>query len=288
MKLPIRYSTYLKNKLLGGEINERGNKYEGYFTTFKIVEYINQFPSSLDQIAISSQESTFVDDLLILKNGHRTMFQLKSSKALNWGLARKLKTLNFDFSIQRRIELFYKRNFRFCLVVANPTLQTSLNKSLPSQLKKCTDVFMFPYHDSIQKQIINDPIFRGELEKLIAFPSATVDKLESLATTMLGVWQATNKKKIVLEDIQLRLEQIGYAFIKPKIPKNIDPNTEVILDAIPHFKYVVNNNYLTWSYKATDSGVIPYQVGSADFVNIEMEIQTVKPVDFITLEKIIS
>ena len=288
MKLLNRHRSYLTKKQLGGEINERGNRYEGYFTTFKIAEHINLYPHKLNHITISSQDATFVDDLLITNDRQRTLFQLKTSKKLKWGLARKLKTLNFDFSIQRRIELYFNRDFRLCLVVANTDLQSSLLMALPSQLRKCTDILMFPSHESIQKQILNDPLFRAELEKLIAFPSATVDKLESLATTILGIWHATNKKQIRLEELQSKLEEIGYAFIRPRIACNLDPSTKDILDAIPDFRYVINNNYLSWSYKTADSGVIPYQIGSQDFVNIALQIHTEKPVDFLTLEKIIS
>jgi len=288
MKLTKNITKYLNNKLRGGEVNERGNKYEAYFTTYKIAESINLYPTKTDLIFISSQEYAFVDDLLIINNGNRTLFQLKSSKKLKWGLARKLKTLNFDFSIQRRIEIFHKRNFRLCLVVANNTLQNNLIKVLPLQLKSCTNIVLFKYNDTIQKQIINDPFFRSELEKLIAFKSPTVDKLESLASTILGVWNATNKKNIILEDIYLKLEQIGYSFIKPRVIVDINIATKAVLDLIPDFIYVCNNNYLTWSYKTFDKGVIPYQIGSVEFVNIEREIQGIAPKNFLTLEKIIA
>ena len=288
MKLATHINKYLNNKLRGGSVNEQGNKYEQYFTTYKIIEHLNLYPTKTSLISISAQESAFVDDLLITNNGDRNLFQLKSSKELKWGVAKKMKTLNFDFSIQRRIEIFFKRNFRLCLVVANNSLQTNLTKALPSQLKSCTDIFLFPYHDTIQKQILHDPSFKAELEKLIALSSPTVDKLESLATTILGSWNATNKKSILLEDLYSRLEQVGYTFIKHRTIIDIQPLTRDILNQIPDFIYICNNNYMTWNYKSTDSGVIPYQIGSVEFVNIENEIQKVTPKNFLILEKIIS
>jgi len=76
--------------------------------------------------------------------------------------------------------------------------------------------------------------------------------------------------------------------MKPRVIVDIQAETKDILDLIPDFVYVCHNNYLTWSYKLTDSGVIPYQIGSAKFVNIENEIQRISPNNFLTLEKIIA
>lgn len=288
MKLSSPVFKYLKNKIKGGEINERGNKYEGYFATFKILEYFNLHPGQLNQIIISSQESSFVDDLLIVKDENRHLYQLKSSKSLAWGSAKKLKTLNFDFYIQKKIERFSKRKFRLGLVVSIKDLRDKLNQNLPAQLQDCTDVVHFPCCESLQKQILTDSKFRQELEKLSALRSPTVDKLESLAATVLGAWNASNKKNLNLEYLYLKVEEIGYAFIKPRIIHNISSPTKNILDQIKGFTYICHGNYLTWEYGPADKGVIPYQIGSSEFEEIEKKIQSAVPKDFITLEEIIS
>lgn len=286
MKLTAKINKYLNNKLRGGEVNERGNRYENYFATFRILELINNSPTLTKSIYISSQEKAFVDDLLIKVDQERELYQLKSSKKLKWGFGKKIKTLNFDFSIQRGIENFHKRNFKLFLTVSNESLRNDLNVSLPKHLKKCTRIILFPYYDSIQKQIENDSKFKDELIKLSALNSPTTDKLESLAATILGAWNSSNKKMIQLEDLYTKIENIGYSFIKARVINNIAADTKSVLDSIPDFKYIISNNYLTWEYKK-DSGFIPYQIGSNEFNIIEEKIKIENPKNFITLEKIL-
>lgn len=285
MKLTKKIDQYLIHKLRGGEVNERGNKYENYFAAFRIIKLINNFPAQTDSIFISSQESAFVDDLLIKVKKQRQLYQLKSSQRLKWGFGRKLKTLNFDFSIQRRIEIFFNREFQLFLTVANVPLKNSLNNSLPKHLKKCTEVLLFPYNDSIQNQIINDRNFKTELTKLSALPAPTTDKLESLAAAILGFWVASNKKMVCLEDLYSKLENMGYPFIKSRSTHNLQQHTIDILDAVPDFSYTVSGNYLEWTFSDKERGVIPYQIGSEEFNNIEEKIRINNPENFITLEK---
>ncbi len=284
MKLTKNIQKYLNNKLLGGEINERGNRYENYYTTYKLIESFNSYKKDYDKIYFSSQENSFVDDLVITIKSHRHIFQLKTSKKLNWGLARKLKTLNFDFSIQSRIEKFKKSSYNLYLIV----LKDNLKNKLPKQLKNCADVIMFPYNDSLQKQIINDAKFKKELVEMCAIDSPSVDKLESLAATILGAWGASNKKNICIENLYKNVELINYAFIKSREKNQLDDKVYKIINAIPSFKFVVHNNYFSWEYKSNDSGVIPHQLGSPEFISIENEIIRINPKDFITLEPIIS
>lgn len=288
MELTKRVTQYLGRKLLGGAINERGNKYEGYFTVFKITVNINLFPAKCDKVFFSAQEAAFVDDLLIDIDSLRQLYQLKTSKSLDWGLARLLKAINFDFSIQRQIEIYYKRKFELSLVVSYPTLANNLIASIPRHLKPCTKIIFFPYYDSFQKQILNDPIFRNELEKLSGLSSPSIDKLEALAASILGCWGATDKKRICLEEIYLKVQSFGYSFIKPRVVNKLSSKTIAILDKIPDFTYIENNGYFTWKYKSADSGIIPYQIGSIEFNKIELDIQAINPKDFTTLEKTIS
>lgn len=287
MKLTKKAAIYLDKKLLGGAINEKGNKYESYFTVHQIVTNANLFPNSTSTIFISSQENSFVDDLLVDNSSFRYLYQLKTSKKLSWSLARIMKTINFDFSIQRRIEIFYKRKFELGLVVSYSTLEANLKKSLPKHLSSCTKIIYFPYHDSLPKQIINDSAFRLELEKLSGLTTPTTDKLESLAACILGFWSSTNKKKISLKSILSKVESLGYSFIKPRVIHKLSPATLTILDKIPDFKYIEANGYLTWKYKTTDSGTIQYQIGSAEFNRIESDIQINNPADFSELEKLL-
>lgn len=287
MKLTKRVRSYLQKKLLGGFINQRGNTYENYFALFKILQKANKYSSSLSTIQYSAQETEFVDDLLVLEGSKRFLYQLKTSKRVSWGSG-LIKTLKFDFVAQKQREIFYKRQFELTLVVSSPTLQSSLVSTLPKGLRHCTNVFMFPYYETITKQILYDPAFRTELENLSAINNPTTDKLDALASCLLGFWEASSKKGILLSEIINKVENLGFSFIKPRVIHTLSHNSKSILDVIPDFKYLESNGYFAWTYKATDSGIIPYPIGSAEFNNIEKDIQLNKPTAFKDLEIIIS
>lgn len=287
MKFTKRVSNYLQKKNLGGFINQRGNTYENYFALFRIIQNANKYSSALSTIKYSAQETTFVDDLLVLEGSKRFLYQLKTSKSLSWGSG-LISTLKFDFAIQKKIENFYKRQFELTLVVSFPALQTSLTTTLPRGLKNCTKIFLFPYHETMSKQILNDPAFKVELEALSALKNPTTDKLDALASCLLGFWEASSKKGILLSEIISKVENLGYSFIKPRVIHTLSHMSKSILDVIPDFKYLESNGYFAWSYKTTDSGIIPYQIGSIEFNNIEKDIQLNNPTSFKDLELLIS
>lgn len=287
MKLPKKISTYLNKKNLGGQINQRGNTYENYFALFRILQNANKHLLALSTIKYSAQEATFVDDLLVIEGSKRFLYQLKTSKKLSWGSG-LIRTLKFDFTIQKKIENFHKRQFELAIVVSYLTLQTNLSTTLPKGLKTCTKVFLFPYHETISKQIQNDNAFKTELETLSALTNPTLDKLEALASCILGFWEASSKKGIVLSDIIGKVEKIGFSFIRPRVIHTLSSMSKSILDVIPSFKYLAINGYFTWTYGTTDSGIIPHQIGSAEFNKIEKDIQHINPKTFTDLEPLIS
>lgn len=174
------------------------------------------------------------------------------------------------------------------LVVSLKALETSLKSKLPKALKSCTSVFLFPCYDTIYKQIINDGSFSSELQSLCALSNPTTDKLEALASCVLGFWEASSKKGILLSDVIDKVENIGYSFIKPRVIHNLSKASESILDAIPDFNYLQANGYFAWTFKTTDSGIIPFQIGSVEFNKIENDIQVNKPKVFTDLEILIS
>ncbi len=281
----MSFRKYFKNKQRGGAVNHRGNTYEQYFATFKIIESINNYPTTLSQVKISTQTNSFVDDLFILNGVVRHFFQLKTSIKLSW--RKGFKSLQFDFLVQKRLELYNKRKFRLNLVTSQLQLKNTLTTSLPSGLKGCTNVVYFPYYESIPKQITNDTEFKKQLVALCAINS--VDKLEALAQCVVGVWVSCDQKNIVLSDILSQVRNMGYSFIKTDVPSYLDQSTIDILNNINNFNYKINSGgYFEWEYKSTDKGIIPFPLHTDEFKNIEREINSLKSADFNQLEPIIS
>lgn len=283
-----RHHQYLVNKQRGGAVNQKGNQYENFFALFKIIHYANTFPNHLEKIRLSAQSKSFVDDLLINNKRTREYYQLKTSKRLAWGIGKKKGTLNFDFSNQRNIEKKRKARFVLNLVVQDLILRNKLLQKRPKHLKTCTNLVHFPYFDSILKQIANDSNFRTQLELLSAINTPPKDKLEALANCILGYWVSSMAKGVVLAEIISKVQNIGASFIKPKIVKKMSKKVFSILSLIPNFTFVQTYGYVSWEYRNTDSGVIPYVIGSKEFNKIEKQIELAKPNNFSTLETLIS
>lgn len=280
---------YHSNKLKGGANNEKGNRFENHFAIFKVTEYLNSYSESKAQVVFSSQVEAFVDDLLIiLEEDNKEFYQIKNSKSLKWEHGNKQKSLCYDFLNQKRIEKDQYSKFKLFLIVSSEPLQLSLTRSLPKSLLPYTEVVFFPYSDSIHNLVSQHLVFREELKKLIAVNSPPIDKLEALATAILGVWNACNKKDISLEDIYTHLEKMSLSFIRPREIFYLSYEIQLVLDLIPNFSYIVHNNYLTWKFKNTDTGIIPFPIGTPDFEEIETEILVQKPSSFEALETIIA
>jgi hypothetical protein len=285
MKPTRRQRAYLKNKIRGGDVNQRGNNYELFFAVHKVSGIIGDFANTLQDIFISSQVNAYVDDFHIYyrnKNNHE-YYQLKTSRLLTWGTG--MKSIQFDFNEQKKIEIGNKTRYKLFLVVCQPTLRRKLAATIPRKLKNCTGIQYFPYYNSIQKQIANDPNFKARLSALCAFPGT--DKLEALAIVLLGAWAGSDKKDIPASSLVNQVRTVGYAFLKSGLPLFLRPDTHRILTAIPGFSYQIVNGYFEYNYPPCDHGQVPYPLDSVKFRNIEDEINARHPTTFGDLEQII-
>ncbi|SFD14963.1 hypothetical protein SAMN05518672_101746 [Chitinophaga sp. CF118] len=280
------HKKYLINKLRGGRINERGNTFENYYACYKIMQITHAFPLQLHDFLISSQATSFVDDLYIndVKEKNESFYQLKMGNDLSWGT--KFQSLFFDFNKQKNILQYRKRKFKLYLVVGCSIVFEKMKKSLPAKLKKCTIIEYFPSHHSINSQLINNSQFRDVVSHLCALND--LNKLEALASCILGAWGSTNKNNIPISDILNRVRNMGYSYLKSDIPLYISPTLDSILRNISGFSYEIKNGYFSWTYGTADSGSIPNSIDSTEFRNIESEIIKEVPKTFDDLEKIMA
>lgn len=242
--------------------------------------------SQLHHFLVSAQTFSFVDDFYIydIEDKRASYYQLKTNTDLSWGS--KFKTLFFDFNKQKNHLRYLKRKFRLYLVVANIVVHNKMLASLPSRLKKYTQIEFFPLHDSINSQLTNDAQFKSVVTDLCAL--SDLNKLEALATCILGAWEATNKNNIPVSDILNSIRNMGYSYLKRNIPLYISSGVDNILCNIPAFSYEIKGGYLSWTYGTADKGDIPWSIDSAEFRNIEAEIMKKAPKTFDDLENIIS
>jgi hypothetical protein len=275
---------YLSSKLRGGDSNERGNRYESHFALYNILCLLSCDREERSKYLVTSQCRSFVDDLLITKNG-KEYYQLKSGKKVNWGI-NLIGNIHFDFHQQKRIEKKHKSKFSLSLVVSSNELKKSLDKNIPKVISDVTSVVFFPYYESVSRQIKENNNFKEKLESLIALDNPSDDKLEALASVVLGYWESTEKKDVLIESIYLKIENYNCSFLKSSSTTNIDENVETILRSINGFLFKNENGNFVWSYNGKDSGVFGNKIGSEEFKSFEENVLKMNPVNFDNLEMI--
>jgi len=151
-----RTKAYLAKKQLGGEINQRGNDYELTFTCYRIMQFIRDYLTNLHGVIFSSQHPGFVDDLYINVSvpgrGKDIFHQLKTSAKLCWGNG--LKSLHDDFNQQKAIQHKTKKPYHMYLVVSEDSVYKVMRKNMPTKLRKCSSVELFPWYGSTNAHCI--------------------------------------------------------------------------------------------------------------------------------------
>lgn len=287
MKLSEREKIYLKNKHKGGLNNEKGNKYENYFIVYKICHYLSQF-DNIDKIYFSTQTEDFIDDLLINLDENFTYFQLKSTNKLTWGNGKKIKSLASDFYLQRKKSLIDNKKSNFRLVISNDDLRIKLNTSRPKSIKSVLEVLHFEYHEDLNSMIKKNNSFHDSLCKIMNIDAPSIDKLESLASTVYGAWGASTCKEVSIKEIFEKIKINQVSFIRSKDVLDISDELDQVLSNILGFRFIIENNFIKWTFKNTDSGILRFEIGSDEFQQIEQQILDIRPTNFTNLEEIIT
>lgn len=287
MELSKTEKKYLRNKHNGGLNNEKGNKYENYFIVYQICHYLSQM-NDLENIFFSTQTEDFIDDLLINENDNFIYHQLKNTNKLSWGKHDKMKSLANDFYLQRKKTFNNKNKCYLRLVISNNKLTDKLNKSKPKDLKKILDVLYFEYYEDLSSIIKKNKIFRDSLCDIMRIDNPETDKLESLASSIYGAWGESNCKGVSINQILEKIKRNQVSFISFGENLDISDELDVILSSIEGFRFIIENNYIKWTYRNTDKGIILFEIGSEEFIQIEQQILREVPSNFTNLEEIIT
>lgn len=276
---------YLNRKHRGGLANQQGIRYEHYFATFRIAELILDYIDNNNESIISAQVEGFVDDIYIHSNNEHWFYQLKTSARLSW--SKGIGSLFYDFRCQIcRCSKKYE-NFKLFLVVCYKNLATKLASSVPPKINKYTRVIWFPYCESTSLMFQSNSDFKRALTDICYLSDPGVDKLDSLAANIVGIWVSSNNKNLSVKSIYKKLTESTTSFIKRPGLSSVSPVLANILNKIPHFEYWVEQGYLSWRYTKNDNGIIPYSIDSEKFRNIEQKILEQKPDTFSALEELI-
>ncbi len=144
---------YFTNKQTGGNSNQKGSRYEDFFSIMQLAKLFQLLTNNddKDDIKIYAQAEAFVDDLLIKFQKHNIQhhFQLKTTSTVNWGSG--LKSIGDDFYKQKvlndNLRIEETRTF---LVCPNKERVAHLQKRVPQNIADFSDIIFFPEVETIR------------------------------------------------------------------------------------------------------------------------------------------
>ncbi|MBE9189380.1 hypothetical protein IQ230_03170 [Gloeocapsopsis crepidinum LEGE 06123] len=280
---------YLKNKNRGGSNNTKGNTYENYFAVYRIALLSPEVLEEHKEIQISSQVLAFVDDLIIEYVNENIIwhYQLKNSSDITWDKGKKTnQSIADDFHKQYQLNKSQSKESELHLVVSYQYLLDKLKADIPTSLEQYSRVIYFPYEDSLEEVLKKEDSFRHAIEYLCAFDNPDPDKIECVASVLLGAWTSSTKSNSV-KDILKKAQASTPSFIRSFSKEwQLDPEVENILSKIEDFQYNLTKGFLHWKYKdGLDLGTFPYSCDTEQFRKFQQCIKKRKPTCFDELEE---
>jgi hypothetical protein len=274
--------TYLENKHRGGINNTKGNSYEAFYAVYKIALLLRLYPKNYEDIILSSQiQYAFVDDLLINHYyGKLDYYQLKNNQDLTWQSG-STHTLEYDFKRQKEEMEENSKIFSLFLVYSD---ENSNVTSIPESISDCTQTEYFPYFSDLNRLLMESSVFKNAIFQISAYPFPQIDKLFSLASMLLGVWESLDKENVPLSKIVQKIKDYplsGNNFIFDE-SFEIDKEAMAIFNKISDFTYMNIGAAFYWKYKEKDNG----EINKASYLSFEREVLKHQPTNFDELESL--
>jgi hypothetical protein len=273
---------YFEKKQKGGMANQRGSRYEDFFSIMKLAELFFFLMNNRVErdIKIQAQAKAFVDDLVISDELHSSQhhFQLKNTVTVEWG--RGDKTISDDFYKQKQLnDKLGIEVTHTVLVCSDQPKVESLRQKMPQFIYEFAEVRFFPDADTLNQLILSHSVFKEAIGN-ICF-SSKLDKVEALAKIILGHW---SDKKTTLYSVKKLLSELQNTFPNfLAVTEMVDllPEVKEIFANIKNFDHIIENGYLSWKYAGgLDSGTIPYPINSEGFLSFQRAIIAKHPRQF--------
>lgn len=277
---------YLQNKNRGGINNEQGNTYENYFAIYKIALMSIKILEEQKIIKFYSQILAFVDDLIISHENDNLLehYQLKNSNSISWGSGEK--SISDDFSKQIVLNQDISKSSEINLVVSDKNLKERLSENCPQNIQEFSQTIYFPYRTNLMHVIADVPSFHEAIEYLSAFDNPDPDKIECVATVLLGAWMISDKSDVSAQEILTKAQSSSPSYIRSfNISLSLDSDVSNILGNIENFSYNLTKGFMHWQYGDNlETGTYPYRIDHAQFERFQELIKEHKPTNFEELE----
>lgn len=183
----------------GGDNNDKGNKYEQFFSVDYIINILAMAPDDASDITVASQEMGFVDDFIVRNKKHsqKDNYQAKNSSG---------QTADWSDEMQGRFEMQQNIDINFhgyndatqTLLVSSEEKHATNSAKLEALGIKTFQSKFFPYAPSSSQLISISPQTRDGLEKICGKKSLSI--LDHGFRVMLGAWSSLSGETTV-EDI---------------------------------------------------------------------------------------
>ncbi len=278
---------YLKNKNQGGISNNKGNTYENFFAVYQLALSAKNVIEDSKNIYFLSQACSFIDDLIINCANEDILqhYQLKNSPNISWGTGEK--SIYDDFKKQFELNESISKKSEISLVVSSSNLQSKLDNEMPKDIKSYSQVKYFHYDSSLMKVLDQEPEFKQAVEYLCCSDSPDRDKIECVATVLLGAWCSSNRSKASVLEVLTKAYNCQPSFLRPlnKVDCILEAETKEILDSIEDFTYNFSKGFLHWAFKnGLERGTLPYSCDTEKFAKFQELVRKNGPKSFDELE----
>jgi hypothetical protein len=289
--------SYLRNKHRGGINNQKGNTYENFFAIYQIALLAPEAIAQTANIYILSQIPAFVDDLIIDRGADSTLqhYQIKETQSLSWGTDTSQVKIAYDFRLQFDLNTqALNRTSEIFLVTSSDHVANELTASIPNDLRSYSSVIFFPYRSTLNAllQISND--LKNAIAYLTAFESPTQDKIECVASVLLGAWVSSDTSQTTVLEILQKARNCQPSFIRSlSLDKSFALASKVvfILQSIDGFTYELSKGFFHWQYQVGTvvymDGTYPFSLDSEDFQKFQKLIMQLEPNSFDELENLL-
>ncbi|MBE9053238.1 hypothetical protein IQ243_22990 [Nostocales cyanobacterium LEGE 11386] len=277
---------YLTHKNTGGSNNSKGSKYENIYAVYLLALFARCVIECKQEIEFLSQCFAFLDDLIINCKQENLLrhYQLKNSASVNWG--KGAKSIHDDFQKQYQLNQSISKNSELLLVVSCDKLRANLQNSMPKNISSYSQVIYFCPDISLPKIIAQQQDFKNALKYLCAFDNPEPDKLECVATVLLGAWTSSDTSQISVMDILKKAQESIPSYIRSfETGWQLDPEVENILNNIDGFTYNITRGFLHWEFQnGLDEGTLSYSIETERFQKFQELIKRNNPTSFEELE----
>lgn len=189
----------------GGDNNDKGNKYEQFFSVDYIINILATAPNDAPYITVASQEMGFVDDFIVRDNkrNQKDNYQAKNSDGppADWS-----EEMHDRFKKQQTIDTNfhgYKDASQTLLVSSKQKHENNSTKLKNLGVKAFKSEF-FPFAPSSPELISISLQTRNSLEKLCGKKSLST--LDHGFKVMLGAWSSLSGEKAISDIFQIAID----------------------------------------------------------------------------------